>query len=198
MSQENTVQWSELRRYSDGSFETYLVLADRSSGGLQLWERSIWEIAWYEISETPALRARAIGEFTRHNGAGHYVKAGCRNAGEHRRDCAGAARRNVARGWELRFRGERRQSASDAREGKALGYRRSERRAHRARDRLPAPARALGREPVQEDSGEQADSAEDPARETEAGISCRPRARRTIVRARRPQADFEEYPVRSC
>ena len=67
MCEQKTVQWSELRVYSDGSFETYLVSAVWSSGRPQYSERSIWDIAWYEIAQTPGLRTKALSEYARQN-----------------------------------------------------------------------------------------------------------------------------------
>jgi hypothetical protein len=48
------VEWKEIRAQ-----EPYLVIADLTPKGWEFWERSSWEVCWYQTTSTPQLIANA-------------------------------------------------------------------------------------------------------------------------------------------
>ena len=48
------VEWREIRDQ-----EPYLVIADLTPKGWEFWDRSSWEVRWYQMTSTPQLIAKA-------------------------------------------------------------------------------------------------------------------------------------------
>jgi hypothetical protein len=60
------VRWSELRdNDKDGHPELFYVIAEQNADGWIFYERSCWELRWYEITPTERLLKKAVANFNR-------------------------------------------------------------------------------------------------------------------------------------
>lgn len=54
----NRIEWKEQKPSKDGSCELFFIIAERISGEWRFFEKSTWEVRWYEISNIHRLRGR--------------------------------------------------------------------------------------------------------------------------------------------
>ena len=54
----NCIEWIERKPLRGGSHELFFITAEKISEKWEFFERSTWEVRWYEISTTPQLRER--------------------------------------------------------------------------------------------------------------------------------------------
>lgn len=62
MLNESRVEWSEVRATGSNPPELFLVIAEYESEAWRFFERSPWQIRWFEVPSTPKLIERAESE----------------------------------------------------------------------------------------------------------------------------------------
>ncbi len=50
---KHRVRWTEERRQTDGSLESYFTIADFDGDEIRIAERSSWEVCWFNVPVTP-------------------------------------------------------------------------------------------------------------------------------------------------
>ena len=56
----NRVEWSETRAPGTEKPEIFLMIAEKEDGGWRFFERSTWEVRWYEIPTSQDLLTQAL------------------------------------------------------------------------------------------------------------------------------------------
>lgn len=56
------IQWSEDREVARGSAERFFIFAEKINGEWRFFERSTFDVCWYEIPTTPELVAKVEAE----------------------------------------------------------------------------------------------------------------------------------------
>ena len=60
MSDQSRIEWSELRSAGTEKSELFFMIAESDRGRWRFFERSSWEVRWYEIPSSPNLIAQTL------------------------------------------------------------------------------------------------------------------------------------------